>query len=108
MNRQRVSPDYKSVATLSQPDYEALQDELERWKTWCTDAQLMRDAYSRENDQLRELVANEREACAKIAEREVWVRSGGVAARNVAKAIRTGKTKVSDAMMEGFTSHETD
>jgi hypothetical protein len=53
MDRQRVSPDYKDRADLSQQDYEALQDELGRWRTWCTDAQLMRDAYSRENDQLR-------------------------------------------------------
>jgi hypothetical protein len=73
---------------------------------------LMMHVGSREADELRSIVNDavvaEREACAKIAEREVWVRSGGVAARNVAKAIRTGKTNVSDAMMEGFTSHETD
>lgn len=54
------------------------------------------------------LISAERDACAKIAEREVWVRSGGVAARNVAKAIRTGKSDVSDAEMVGFTSHEPD
>lgn len=48
----QVSPGYKSIWDLSQEDYEALQDELERWKTWCTDAQQMRDAYSRENTKL--------------------------------------------------------
>jgi hypothetical protein len=73
---------------------------------------LMMNVGSKQAEQAMDIVdkmlRDEREACAKIAEREVWVRSGGVAARNVAKAIRTGKTNVSDAMMEGFTSHETD
>jgi hypothetical protein len=53
MDRQRVSPDYKDRAGLSQRDYEALQDELERLKRWHMDASQMRDAYSRELDQLR-------------------------------------------------------
>jgi hypothetical protein len=70
LNRQRVSPDYKDRAGLSQRDYEALQDELERLRRWHMDASQMRDAYGRENDQLRakltrahEMICNAHAAC---------------------------------------------
>lgn len=55
---------------------------------------------------LKEALDAHRERCAEIAFREVWVRSGGVAARNVAKAIRAGHTDITDDMMVGATREE--
>jgi hypothetical protein len=49
------------------------------------------------------MIASERDKAAEIAFREVWVRSGGIAARNVAAAIKLGVTEVTDDMMEGAT-----
>jgi hypothetical protein len=63
--------------------------------------------YDRDDvERIANALRTERAACAKIVEREVWIRSGGVAARNVANAVRLGRTDVSDESMEGFTSTE--